>query len=203
MENVPCCGFGCVLQLAPGSWLAAHACPRTCPVQSVCDPHPHLSAPVFSPGAAVVPSPGQAVYAAAKAGLRAYFQSMASELSDRHAYGPCSRPARLSGLTCSLSLCSSCSASLLAWSACGTCASMLCHTLLCRGVGATICCPGPLATGGDGKPRLVYGPKGLIQQAATGEACFGQPSACRAMGLTPGVLASQQRKQATDRSYCP
>ncbi|KAI7846257.1 hypothetical protein COHA_000237 [Chlorella ohadii] len=65
---------------------------------------------------AVVPSPGQAVYAAAKAGLRAYFQSMASEL----------------------------------------------------GVGATICCPGPLATGGDGKPRLVYGPKGLIQQAATG-----------------------------------
>jgi dehydrogenase/reductase SDR family protein 7 len=37
-----------------------------------------------------------------------------------------------------------------------------------RGVGATICCPGPLATGGDGKPRLVYGPRGLIQQAATG-----------------------------------
>lgn len=33
--------------------------------------------------AAVVPSPGQSVYAAAKSGLRAYFASMASELSDR------------------------------------------------------------------------------------------------------------------------
>ncbi|EFN55180.1 hypothetical protein CHLNCDRAFT_134329 [Chlorella variabilis] len=68
---------------------------------------------------AVVPSPGQSVYAAAKSGLRAYFASMASELSD-------------------------------------------------RGVGATVCCPGPLATGLDGKPRVVYGASGLIMQANTG-----------------------------------
>ena len=33
--------------------------------------------------AAVVPSPGQSAYAAAKAGLRAYFLSMAAELADR------------------------------------------------------------------------------------------------------------------------
>ena len=38
----------------------------------------------------------------------------------------------------------------------------------CRGVGATVCCPGPLATGLDGKPRLVYGANGLIMQASTG-----------------------------------
>ena len=68
---------------------------------------------------AVVPSPGQAVYAAAKSGLRAYFSSVTSELAD-------------------------------------------------TGVGATVCCPGPLATGADGKPRLVYGANGLIQQANTG-----------------------------------
>lgn len=68
---------------------------------------------------AVVPSPGQAVYAAAKSGLRAYFQSLNSELAD-------------------------------------------------SGVGATVCCPGPLATGGGGKPRMVYGPNGQIEQAATG-----------------------------------
>lgn len=43
--------------------------------------------------------------------------------------------------------------------------------LRCRGVGATICCPGPLATGGDGKPRLVYGPRGLIQQASPACVC--------------------------------
>lgn len=38
----------------------------------------------------------------------------------------------------------------------------------CRGVGATLCCPGPLATGLDGKPRMVYGANGLVTQAATG-----------------------------------
>jgi dehydrogenase/reductase SDR family protein 7 len=68
---------------------------------------------------AVVPSPGQAVYAAAKSGLRAYFSSVTSELAD-------------------------------------------------TGVGATVCCPGPLATGKDGKPRVVYGANGLIEQANTG-----------------------------------
>lgn len=68
---------------------------------------------------AVVPSPGQSVYAAAKSGLRAYFASMATELAE-------------------------------------------------RGVGATLCCPGPLATGLDGKPRMVYGANGLVTQAATG-----------------------------------
>ena len=68
---------------------------------------------------AIVPSPGQATYAAAKSGLRAYFLSVASELAG-------------------------------------------------SGVGVTVCCPGPLATGGDGKPRVVYGRDGLIQQAATG-----------------------------------
>lgn len=61
------------------------------------------------------------MYAAAKAGLRAYFQSMATELSD-------------------------------------------------RGVAATVCCPGPLATGGGGKPRMVYGPTGLTLQASSGGA---------------------------------
>ena len=36
-------------------------------------------------------------------------------------------------------------------------------------VGATVCCPGPLATGGSsGNPRLVYGAQGLIQQASAG-----------------------------------
>ena len=39
---------------------------------------------------------------------------------------------------------------------------------VCRGVGATVCCPGPLATGLDGKPRVVYGPGGLITQVRTG-----------------------------------
>lgn len=75
----------------------------------------NLISPCTMPFAAVVPSPGQSVYSAAKAGLRAYFQSMATELSE-------------------------------------------------RGLGATVCCPGPLATGGDGKPRMVYGPDGLISQ---------------------------------------
>ena len=74
---------------------------------------------VIASMSAVVPSPGQAVYAAAKSGLRAYFSSVASELAD-------------------------------------------------SGVGATVCCPGPLATGGDGKPRVVYGSQGLIFQANTG-----------------------------------
>lgn len=68
---------------------------------------------------AVVPSPGQAVYAAAKSGVRGYFASLSSELSDRN-------------------------------------------------VGATVCCPGPLATGLDGKTRIVYGSSGLISQPNTG-----------------------------------
>lgn len=32
------------------------------------------------------------------------------------------------------------------------------------GVGVTICCPGPAATGRSGAPRAVYGPNGLLQQ---------------------------------------
>lgn len=40
--------------------------------------------------------------------------------------------------------------------------------LYCSGVGVTVCCPGPLATGGDGNPRVVFGRDGLIQQATTG-----------------------------------
>lgn len=75
--------------------------------------------PFLPPAAAVVPSPGQSVYAAAKSGLRAYFASMTTELCD-------------------------------------------------AGVGATVCCPGPLLTGLEGKPRLVYGPRGLITQARRG-----------------------------------
>lgn len=48
--------------------------------------------------AAVVPSPGQAVYAAAKSGLRGYFASLTSELSDRWVHcnrdgRACARPA--------------------------------------------------------------------------------------------------------------
>ncbi len=35
-----------------------------------------------------------------------------------------------------------------------------------RNVGATVCCPGPLATGLDGKTRIVYGSSGLISQAS-------------------------------------
>ena len=38
----------------------------------------------------------------------------------------------------------------------------------CRNVGATVCCPGPLATGLDGKTRIVYGSSGLISQASGG-----------------------------------
>ena len=32
----------------------------------------------------------------------------------------------------------------------------------------TVCCPGPLATGSEAKPRVVYGAGGLITQGATG-----------------------------------
>jgi len=32
----------------------------------------------------------------------------------------------------------------------------------------TVCCPGPLATGFDGKPRIVFGSNGFIEQASTG-----------------------------------
>lgn len=37
-----------------------------------------------------------------------------------------------------------------------------------RGVGVTVCCPGPFASGLDGKPRVVYGAEGPIEQANTG-----------------------------------
>ena len=37
-------------------------------------------------------------------------------------------------------------------------------------MGVTICCPGPIATGNDGKPRSVYGASGLVQQAETSAA---------------------------------
>lgn len=82
-----CHAMHCDLRLPPGSWLAAHACPkRSLALGFAQGTRP--SAPLILPlCAAVVPSPGQAVYAAAKAGLRAYFQSMASELSERQAYG--------------------------------------------------------------------------------------------------------------------
>lgn len=43
----------------------------------------HPPPPAASALAAVVPSPGQAVYAAAKSGVRGYFASLSSELSDR------------------------------------------------------------------------------------------------------------------------
>lgn len=80
---------------------------------------------------AVVPSPGQAVYAAAKSGLRAYFASIAAELAG-------------------------------------------------RGVEVTIVCPGPLATGGGTKPRVVYGSEGLIQQTNTGMSTKRIPAALAA-----------------------
>lgn len=40
----------------------------------------------------------------------------------------------------------------------------------CRGVGVTICCPGPIATGTDGKLRNVYGASALVQHAETSAA---------------------------------
>lgn len=86
---------------------------------------------VIASMAAVVPSPGQSVYCAAKSGLRSYFKTLSCEMST-------------------------------------------------KGIGATICCPGPLdtstqitrATEGEGegittdtrKPRMVYGADGLIAQ---------------------------------------
>ncbi|GLC37615.1 hypothetical protein PLESTB_001667600 [Pleodorina starrii] len=66
-----------------------------------------------------LPSPGQAVYAAAKMALYGYFSTLATELSD-------------------------------------------------TGVGVTLCCPGPVATGSAEAPRVVYGPTGRITQNATG-----------------------------------
>lgn len=36
------------------------------------------------------------------------------------------------------------------------------------GVGVTLCCPGPVATGSQESPRVVYGPKARIVQNATG-----------------------------------
>jgi dehydrogenase/reductase SDR family member 7 len=71
---------------------------------------------------AVVPSPGQSAYAAAKAGLRAYFHSVTTEVAGKG------------------------------------------H------VGCTLCCPGPLHTGGGegAPPRVVYGASGLVSKANTG-----------------------------------
>lgn len=45
---------------------------------------------------------------------------------------------------------------------------MSCYLLAShRGVGVTICCPGPIATGNDGKPRSVYGASGRVDHAET------------------------------------
>lgn len=82
---------------------------------------------VIASMAGVVPSPGQAVYAAAKAGLRAYFGSLKAEMAG-------------------------------------------------SGIGATICCPGPVATGMDGNARLVYGPVGLMETLGQPE-CAASPTA--------------------------
>ncbi|KXZ46596.1 hypothetical protein GPECTOR_42g807 [Gonium pectorale] len=68
-----------------------------------------------------LPSPGQAVYAAAKMALYGYFSTLATEVAD-------------------------------------------------TGVRVTICCPGPVATGSEEAPRVVYGPTGRIVQNATGAA---------------------------------
>lgn len=125
------------------------------------------------PATAVVPSPGQAAYAAAKAGLRAYFHSLSSELSGaliesegaggRVLRRGCLQPGGWAGLQAAEDCAGG---ALLARRARQLTAAL---TLLTdRGVGATVCCPGPLATGGDGKPRLVYGPEGLITQVGGG-----------------------------------
>jgi hypothetical protein len=59
----------------------------------------------------------------------------------------------------------------------------------CRNVGATVCCPGPLATGTDGKPRVVYGPGGLITQVGReGEA--GWQGAWTGSGASLRLLSS-------------
>lgn len=42
--------------------------------------------------------------------------------------------------------------------------SSLAAELSDRNIGVTICCPGPVSTGTDEAPRLVYGPTGLLQQ---------------------------------------
>ena len=70
---------------------------------------------------AVVPSPGQAIYAATKSGLKAYFESVAAELGGNK-NGP---------------------------------------------VKVTVCCPGPIQTGSESSPRMVYGPRGLVQKHST------------------------------------
>ncbi|GLI66405.1 hypothetical protein VaNZ11_010166 [Volvox africanus] len=46
--------------------------------------------------------------------------------------------------------------------------SSLATELADTGVGVTICCPGPLATGSEETPRVVFGPTGRIVQNATG-----------------------------------
>ncbi|GIL61662.1 hypothetical protein Vafri_16082, partial [Volvox africanus] len=46
--------------------------------------------------------------------------------------------------------------------------SSLATELADTGVGVTICCPGPVATGSEETPRVVFGPTGRIVQNATG-----------------------------------
>lgn len=70
---------------------------------------------------AVVPSPGQAIYAATKSGLKAYFESVAAELGGGKN----------------------------------------------GAVKVTVCCPGPIQTGSEATPRMVYGPRGLVQKHST------------------------------------
>jgi NAD(P)-dependent dehydrogenase (short-subunit alcohol dehydrogenase family) len=89
------CAGGCPgAELCRISCLPAKGCGRLhkppvaqCPSAAVCSQSLRflLLATCFSLPAAVVPSPGQSVYAAAKSGLRAYFASLSSELSDRWA----------------------------------------------------------------------------------------------------------------------
>lgn len=40
----------------------------------------------------------------------------------------------------------------------------LCGSCSFRGVGVTICCPGPIGTGSEETPRVIYGAEGLISQ---------------------------------------
>ncbi len=127
---------------------------------------------------AVVPSPGQGVYAAAKAGLRGYFHSLAAELADRGV-----------GVSAECTVTPRGSTPLFAWPVAAARtpsgapspharalfwqlsvhASMPFHVPSpAHPMQVTVCCPGPLATGQGGKPRMVYGPTGLMQQKVGG-----------------------------------
>lgn len=41
-----------------------------------------------------------------------------------------------------------------------------------------MCCPGPVATGSEATPRVVYGPTGRIVQNATGSPNRNDPARC-------------------------